>query len=364
MASGGGPRRRPGQGPGPPAPAGAVAGRRPANACRQGAEGGRVVSAVGDRPGSGFAQERRGGGRAAHRHAESFPAGLLGELRIGVGAEPGAAVGRGPRLFPCGAGAAARFQCSLQRPGRDPALAWAEWTRRSDCLEQASGSTPGICWHTTISPSLSTPRAGWTRRSTTSSRPSASTPNPPRLHNNLGMALRASWPAGRGHRTLAAKRQHRPQVCVRPGQSRHGAARQGTGGRGLRPHATSRQPRPQLRPRPRRIWPIVLRDRGRVAEAIDQLEQAVRLEGEKPTEDSEAARPLPYEAACADVQSAAGQGSEDARRGEPERAGKRRQALDWLRANLELTARLRKDGEVLDMVARHLAIRPCPGQRP
>ena len=47
-----------------------------------------------------------------------------------------------------------------------------------------------------------------------------------------------------------------------------------------------------------------------------------------------------YEAACAEVRSAAGQGSEEARRGEPERAGKRRRALDWLRADLDLTARL------------------------
>ncbi len=54
-----------------------------------------------------------------------------------------------------------------------------------------------------------------------------------------------------------------------------------------------------------------------------------------------------YEAACANMRAAAGQGSEDARRSVPERAGKRRQALDWLRANLELTDRLRDDGEVL-----------------
>ena len=84
-----------------------------------------------------------------------------------------------------------------------------------------------------------------------------------------------------------------------------------------------------------------------MAEAIDHLQQAVRLEGEKPTEIRSRLVLYRYEAACADVRAAAGQGSEDARRGEPERAGKRRQALDWLRANLELTARLRNDGEVL-----------------
>ena len=37
---------------------------------------------------------------------------------------------------------------------------WAEWTRRSTPWSKLSGSTPGICWHTTISPLLSTPRAG------------------------------------------------------------------------------------------------------------------------------------------------------------------------------------------------------------
>jgi tetratricopeptide (TPR) repeat protein len=92
---------------------------------------------------------------------------------------------------------------------------------------------------------------------------------------------------------------------------------------------------------------FLLRARGQVAEAIDYLQQAVRLEGEKPTEIRRRLVLYRYEAACANVQSATGRGSEDARRGDPERAGKRRQALDWLRANLELTARLRNNGKVL-----------------
>jgi tetratricopeptide (TPR) repeat protein len=54
-----------------------------------------------------------------------------------------------------------------------------------------------------------------------------------------------------------------------------------------------------------------------------------------------------YQAACAVVQAVAGQRLVDARGGESERAGKRRQALDWLRANLELTAKLRNDGKIL-----------------
>ena len=65
-----------GRGPGPAAPTGAMAGSWPANACRQGAESGRAVSPVGDRHGSGFAHAGRGGDRAAHCHAESFPPGL------------------------------------------------------------------------------------------------------------------------------------------------------------------------------------------------------------------------------------------------------------------------------------------------
>ena len=56
-----------------------------------------------------------------------------------------------------------------------------------------------------------------------------------------------------------------------------------------------------------------------------------------------------YQAAGAYVQAAAGQRSEDARRGESERTGLRRQALVWLRANLELTTKLRNAGQVLTL---------------
>ena len=92
---------------------------------------------------------------------------------------------------------------------------------------------------------------------------------------------------------------------------------------------------------------VLLRAKGRPAEAIEHLQQAVRLEGQKPTEARSQLVLSRYQAACANVQAAAEQGSEATGRGEPERAGKRRQALDWLRANLELTAKLRNDGEVL-----------------
>jgi hypothetical protein len=52
-----------------------------------------------------------------------------------------------------------------------------------------------------------------------------------------------------------------------------------------------------------------------------------------------------YLAARAAVRAATGQGSEKGQLGEPERAGLRRQALDRLRAGLELTAELRNEGK-------------------
>ena len=92
----------------------------------------------------------------------------------------------------------------------------------------------------------------------------------------------------------------------------------------------------------------LLRARGRLAEAIDHLQQAVRLGGPLSTEIRNRLVLYRYEAACANIQSAAGQGYGDAQRGASERTGKLRQALDWLRANLEPTATLmRLDGEVL-----------------
>ena len=97
-----------------------------------------------------------------------------------------------------------------------------------------------------------------------------------------------------------------------------------------------------------------LRDRGRLAEAIGHLEQAARLEGDNPTTVWYWLILTRYQAAGANVQAATGQRSEDAQRGEPERAGLRRQALVWLRANLELTTKLRNDGKVLSLSLSNL----------
>jgi serine/threonine-protein kinase len=54
-----------------------------------------------------------------------------------------------------------------------------------------------------------------------------------------------------------------------------------------------------------------------------------------------------YDAARAAVRASAGQGPPETRPGEHERAGLRRQALDWLRACLELRTKLLKDGKAV-----------------
>jgi serine/threonine-protein kinase len=52
-----------------------------------------------------------------------------------------------------------------------------------------------------------------------------------------------------------------------------------------------------------------------------------------------------YAAACAAARAAADQGTDQGRLGEPERAGLRRQALDWLRGELALRAKLLQSGK-------------------
>jgi tetratricopeptide (TPR) repeat protein len=91
------------------------------------------------------------------------------------------------------------------------------------------------------------------------------------------------------------------------------------------------------------------RDSGRLAESIEHLEQAARLEDPKPTTAWYWLVLTRYQAACANVQAAAGRRPEDARGGASEGAGNRRQALEWLRDNLELTSRLRNDGKILTL---------------
>jgi len=166
------------------------------------------------------------------------------------------------------------------------------------------------------------------------------------LHNNLGMAL---LKRGRLDEAIEHLRQ---SVSINP-KSAYGQINLGLAlhDKGLVDEAFRHvQQSVNLDPsyaHARANLAALLRARGRVAEAVDHLQQAVRLAGEKPTEIRRRLVVYRYEAACANVQAAAGHGSQDARPGEPDRAGKRRQALDWLRANLELTVKLRNGGEVL-----------------
>jgi eukaryotic-like serine/threonine-protein kinase len=85
--------------------------------------------------------------------------------------------------------------------------------------------------------------------------------------------------------------------------------------------------------------------RGRVEEAIDHFRQALRLDPNSAAVHVNLGVSL-YAAARLAVRDAAGQGTRNARLGEPERAAKRRQALVWLRDDLELTTKLLRDGKL------------------
>jgi tetratricopeptide (TPR) repeat protein len=89
----------------------------------------------------------------------------------------------------------------------------------------------------------------------------------------------------------------------------------------------------------------LLRDRGQYEEAIDHFRQAAQLDPKLVTTQNHLGITT-YEAARAAVRAAAGQDPKNVPRGEPERAGLRRKALDWLRADLELTTRLQGQGQM------------------
>src|SRR5207237_4414283 len=78
----------------------------------------------------------------------------------------------------------------------------------------------------------------------------------------------------------------------------------------------------------------------RLEEAIDHFQQALRIEPQSALVQGWLRTSL-YAAARAAIRPAAGEGSEAGR------ADKRRQALAWLRTNLELTTKLRNDGKVV-----------------
>jgi tetratricopeptide (TPR) repeat protein len=88
-----------------------------------------------------------------------------------------------------------------------------------------------------------------------------------------------------------------------------------------------------------------LRAKGRLKEAIDHYQQSVRIDPKFAVSRYLLSSSL-YDAARDAIRAAAGRDSENARLGEPERAAKRRQALAWLRDDLELTAKLLRDGRL------------------
>jgi tetratricopeptide (TPR) repeat protein/tRNA A-37 threonylcarbamoyl transferase component Bud32 len=93
---------------------------------------------------------------------------------------------------------------------------------------------------------------------------------------------------------------------------------------------------------------IALRGKGRPDQSIGHLQQAIQLDPNLALAHSQIYT-CRYEAASAALQASAGHGSKEPRLGEQERISLRAQALDWLRANLELKTRLLKDSAAVDL---------------
>jgi tetratricopeptide (TPR) repeat protein len=90
-----------------------------------------------------------------------------------------------------------------------------------------------------------------------------------------------------------------------------------------------------------------LRATGRLDKAVEHFHQAVRLDNGLATLVQNNLLPNLYAAARAAVRAAAGQDPRIPRPDDADSAGLRGQGMGWLRANLELTARLRNGGVVL-----------------
>jgi len=95
---------------------------------------------------------------------------------------------------------------------------------------------------------------------------------------------------------------------------------------------------------------LALRAKGRLEEAIGHCQEAIRLDPALTL----ARRELysyQYAAARAAVRDSIGQGRPETRPSDEERVGLRRQALEWLRADLELRTHLHEDGESADLAS-------------
>ena len=198
------------------------------------------VAAVSDRPGSGCARVWRGRDTAPDRGAGTLPTGLLDQLRARRDVGLGAAVGRSPRLLPCGASGPPPGQRGPQQPRPRPVLKGA---------------------------------------------------------------------AGRGHRPLQGSPATRPRLHRGPHQPRQCSGHQ-----------------------------------GRLEEAIDHFQQALRLDP-KLAVAQVGLSAIISDATRTALRAAAGQDSEKGRLDESERTRLRLQALGWLRAYLELAIRLQDSGE-------------------
>jgi tetratricopeptide (TPR) repeat protein len=93
-----------------------------------------------------------------------------------------------------------------------------------------------------------------------------------------------------------------------------------------------------------------LQDKGRLDEALGHFRQALQLDVNL-TLARRSLYTCLYAAACAAVRDSAVRGSQETRPGEQERVGLRRQALDWLRADLELRPQLLKEGKSVDVLS-------------
>src|SRR5262249_46801032 len=91
-----------------------------------------------------------------------------------------------------------------------------------------------------------------------------------------------------------------------------------------------------------------LRAKGQLDEPIRHFQQALQLDPNLTMARRHLYSCL-YAAACAAVRDSAGKGPQESRPGEQERVRLRRQALAWLRTDLELKTQLLKDGKLVDL---------------